>query len=468
MTKTAINAKEPGSFRDPSGFVFYQGGSLYRQINTGYKDHFDHFLRSGLYEKLVRERLLVSHEDVPEITALSPEAYKIIRPERVPFISYPYEWSFSQLKDAALLTLQIQKTALEHGMVLKDASAYNVQFQGSRPVFIDTLSFEKYTEGEPWIAYRQFCQHFLSPLALMALRDIRTHELLRFYLDGLPLDLASQLLPAHSHWNPSLAMHIHWHARSQKKFSKAGVVSGSGFRFSRAAFLGLVDSLESAVKKLRWQPSGTEWAAYYESTNYSEQSASQKKALVLEYLLAVKPSLVFDLGANTGVFSRISSKLGIPTLAFDVDPAAVEINYLEGKKENDALLLPLLLDLTNPSPAQGWAHQERKSFQARGPASVVMALALVHHLAISNNLPLCKIADFLSTLGRFLIIEFVPKTDSQVQRLLQSRKDIFPDYTQEGFEKTFADFFSVEKNTPVAGSERTLYLMKSRSLLTIN
>ncbi len=461
MKKTTATEKEPGSFRDPSGFLFYQDGKIYRQINAAYKDHYDHFLNCGLYEQLVRDRLLIPHEEISSVAAFSSDAYKIIRPERIPFISYPYEWCFSQLKDAGLLTLRIQKLALRHGMTLKDASAYNIQFRGSHPVFIDTLSFEKYQEGEPWNAYRQFCQHFLAPLALMVLNDIRTHQLLRIYLDGCPLDLASRLLPARSRLNLSLLIHIHWHARSQKRFSQKAI-HNEKFRFGRLAFLGLLDSLENALRKLNWQSSDTEWALYYEATNYSAESALQKKEQILTYLSRLKPALVFDLGANTGLFSRIASAQGIATIAFDVDPAAVECNYLECKKTEDRLLLPLLMDLTNPSPAQGWAHRERLSFQNRAPADVIMALALVHHLAISNNLPLGTIADFLSKLGRFLIIEFVPKTDSQVQRLFQSRKDIFPDYTQKCFEKAFDPYFSLEKPSTIAGSERTLYLMKSR------
>ncbi len=462
MKKTAGNETEPSSFRDPSGFLFRYAGEIYRQINVSYQEDYNLFLASGLYEHLSSRHLLVPHEEAGLDLAYSTEVYKIIRPERISFISYPYEWSFSQLKDAALLTLQIQKATLEHGMTLKDASAYNIQFQGCRPIFIDTLSFEKYQEGAPWVAYRQFCQHFLAPLALMASKDIRLGQLLRIYLDGLPLDLTSRLLPAASHWDFSLAIHIHWHARSQKRFSDKAV-SGGPQRFGRLAFLGLLDSLERAVQRLKWRPSGTEWADYYAATNYSQQSIDHKQELVREYLSVLAPAQVVDLGANTGLFSRIASTRGIPTLAFDLDPAAVELNYLEGKKNEERFLLPLVMDLTNPSPALGWAHQERGSFQERCPADTVLALALIHHLAISNNLPLPHIADFFGAISRSLIIEFVPKTDSQAQKLLSSRKDIFTDYTQQNFERAFERCFTLEKSSGIRGSERTLYLMKKRN-----
>ena len=177
------------SFRDPSGFLFYRDGELYRQINASYKEDYDRFVRSGLYEKLVSGKLLVTHEEI-NISAEKPETvYKIIKPEKIPFISYPFEWSFSQLKEAALLTLEIEKIALNYGMTLKDANAYNIQFLRGRPIFIDTLSFEKYEEGKPWIAYHQFCKHFLSPISLMKYTDIRLGQLNRIFIDGIPLDL---------------------------------------------------------------------------------------------------------------------------------------------------------------------------------------------------------------------------------------------------------------------------------------
>jgi len=198
----------PSSFRDPSGVLFVRDGSIFRQVNTIYKDNYDHLMNSGIYETLVADKLLIPHEEV-DIEGVNPDlAYKIIKPELIPFISYPYEWSFSQLKDAALATLRIQKRSVDFGMSLKDCSAYNIQFRNGKPVFIDTLSFEKYHEGQPWVAYRQFCQHFLAPLALMSCRDVRLNQLLRVYIDGVPLDLASSLLPFRTRFVFSLLSHF--------------------------------------------------------------------------------------------------------------------------------------------------------------------------------------------------------------------------------------------------------------------
>lgn len=463
MTNQVNSGQLAASFRDPSGFLFSRDGVLYRQVNRKYEQEYVRLIESGLYEKLVKPGLLIPHVEVdgPPAVAAAEAAFKVIQPERVPFISYPYEWSFGQLKDAALATLAIQRRALKVGMSLKDASAYNIQFVRGKATLIDTLSFEIYKEGLPWVAYRQFCQHFLAPLALMALKDIRLNQLLRVYIDGVPLDLASQLLPWTTRFNFGLLTHIHLHAGAQKRYAYAGeeIKSRSG-RMSRRAMTGLIDNLDATIRKLAWKPGGTEWGNYYDSTNYSDAAFEHKKQLVREWVGQVNPALAWDLGANNGVFSRVVSGAGSFVVSFDIDPAAVEQNYRQAKSEKEANLLPLLLDLTNPSPSLGWANRERDSFGLRGPANMVLALAVVHHLAISNNVPLPQLADFFAETGEWLVIEFVPKSDSQVQKLLASREDIFPTYTRAGFEAAFNKRFKIHNAIDVRESERVLYLMQ--------
>ena len=453
MTRTALES----SFRDPSGFLFRRDGTLYRQVNASYREHYDHLMGSGLFAELTRAGLLIPHEEVGVEAELPDRAYKMLRPEPVEFISYPYEWSFSQLKDAALATLQIQKVAMQHGMTLKDCSAYNIQFRSGHPVLIDTLSFEQYREGQVWVPYRQFCQHFLSPLALMALTDVRLSQLLRVYIDGIPLDLASALLPGRTRLSPALLSHIHLHAKSQEHYADRAVDT-SARKMPRLAFLGFTDNLESAVKGLRWAPHGN-WADYYAETNYSDAALEHKRRLVDHFLRQVNPRTVWDLGANTGMFSRIAAALGAQTVSFDSDPACTEANYLECVQKRETNVLPLWLDLTNPSPAIGWQNQERMSLIERGPADAALALAVVHHLAISNNVPFGHLADFFTQSCRTLIIEFVPKGDSQVRKLLASREDVFADYAQPAFEAEFGKCFAIQKAIQIEGSERTLYLM---------
>jgi len=467
MQKMMASTSEiPGSFRDPSGFLFTQGDLIYRQVNISHKENYDHLIHSGLYETLANSGLLIAHDEVSAVDyAQNNGAYKILKPEQVPFIAYPYEWCFSQLKDAALTTLEIQKIALDFGMTLKDGSAYNIQFVKGKTVLIDTLSFEKYRQGSPWIAYKQFCQHFLAPLALMSLKDVRLNQLFRIYMDGVPLDLASSLLPFRSRFKIGLLLHIHLHSKNQKRYASKPVDKERlNNRISAQAFRGLIDNLKSLIKSLSWHPKDTEWADYYtDNNNYVSDAIDHKKQLMTDLLDKVKPKVVWDLGANTGLFSRIASDKGIQTIAFDIDPAAVEMNYHECVKKGEPNILPLLFDLTNPSPGIGWNNKERMSFLERGPVDTVLALALIHHLAISNNLPLGKIASFFSDLcNRSLIIEFVPKNDSQVQKLLSTREDIFSNYTQQAFEKEFSAQFVIRDAVNIRNSQRKLYLMERR------
>jgi len=452
-----------GSFRDPAGFVFRRGGILYRQVNQAGAEDYDRLIESGLAHELVARGLLIPHEEVAEEPATSSGAHRILLPDEVPFFSYPYEWSFSQLKDAALATLEIQSVALDHDMSLRDASAYNIQFPRGRATLVDTLSFERRREG-PWVAYRQFCSHFVAPLALMSTRDARLGLLLRDHIDGVPLDLASTLLPRRARMRPALGLHIVGHARSQRRHGSEGErLKGYRERFSSRAFRGLLESLRSGIASLD-APSGVSvWSDYYdEATHYTPEAAFSKEAALGTFIDLVRPSTVWDLGANTGRFSRLASARGIDTVAFDLDPFAVDTAYLETRARGDEHLLPLVFDLTNPSPGIGWANAERMTLAERGPADLVLALALVHHLAIGNNVPLPMVADHLAELGRHLVIEFVPKTDEKVRALLSSREDIFPSYSQVEFLRAFERCFEPIRREPVASSERTLFLMRRR------
>lgn len=453
----------PGSFRDPSGFLYRRDGVLLRQVDDVYAADYDALNSSGLYAELVDKQLMIPHAEVDASLAHSQPAYKVIKPEPVAFISYPYEWCFSQLKDAALLTLDIQRRAYAKGMVLKDASAYNVQFHNGKAVFIDTLSFERYEQGSPWAAYRQFCQHFLAPLALMSHVDIHLNQLFRTNIDGVPLGLAAAMMPFKSRLNLSLTMHLFMHANSiAKAASQKGVPGQSSQRiFSQAAFLGLIDSLRSAISKLDWKPGGTEWFDYYEANNqYGEAGLEEKDRLVGEFVSQVEVGTVWDLGGNTGRFSRIAAGRGANVICADIDPGCVEANYRYVRKHGETTLLPLRLDLTNPSPAIGWNNDERNSFTERGPADMILALGLVHHLVIANNVAIPMLAKFFASYCRYLVVEFIPKGDPQMDKLLSSRPDIFPDYEKESFEAYFSSHFRILKQASVPHTPRTLYLME--------
>lgn len=457
----------PSSFRDPAGFLFSQDNTLYRQVNSEYAEDYELLMSSGLYEALIGARLLIPHKEVDLDNVEQVGAYKVLQPDKVSTISYPFEWCFSQLKDAALTTIKIQRFALKYGMVLKDASAYNIQFHRGKATFIDTLSFSKYREGEPWVAYKQFCQHFFAPLALMSLKDCRLEQLFRVYIDGIPLDLASRLLPVNSYLRYPMLVHIHLHAKTQAKYADsmhAGAGKVEVRKIGRKAYEAFLQGIDKAIQKIHWKLPDTEWGEYYSATNYQDSSMQHKEALVEEFLGLIdsEQNIVHDLGANEGHFSRIAASAGYSVVSQDIDPVAVEKNYRQLKKGKQENILPLLLDLTNPSPSLGWSLNERMSFNERIEGKIIMALALIHHLAISNNVPLAMLASYFGKLASYLIIEFVPKSDSQVERLLASREDIFHNYTQEGFEAEFSRFFSIQKRVNVEGSERTLYLLQRK------
>ncbi len=453
---------DPSSYRDPAGFIFTIDGVVYRQINKIADEAFTFFNTSGLYKKLVAQKLLVSHTEVKNLKNIEADSDRltIIKPRQVPFISYPYEWSFPQLRDAALLTLRIQKLALEHGMILKDASAYNVQFIGKKPIFIDTLSFARYEAGKPWEGYRQFCEHFINPLSIAHFSTEQAITMLQTYIDGIPLNLAVGLLPKKAKLKKGLFAHIYLHERSQRKHQGSGTQAATvpSRKVSKFALNGLMSSLEAATKAMTPPKVSTEWGKYYEFTNYNDKAFQDKAKLVESFMskLNTKPRVVWDIGANNGEFSEIAAKSGAYVVAWDIDAKAVAANYK--KDMYNEHMIPLVQDVAMPSPAIGWALTERLSLIERGPADVVFALAVVHHLAIGRNVGLSKIAELMSKIGKNIIIEFIPKTDSKVKHLLTSRKDIFLEYTIEEFEAAMGTYFELKVKKQISDSERWLYL----------
>ncbi|MDR0393395.1 MAG: hypothetical protein LBH52_04160 [Puniceicoccales bacterium] len=444
-----------GSFRDPSGFVFVENKKIFRQINPCYFETYDQLKQTGVYKELIQNGILIGHEEVKR----NDEGI-VLQAEKIPFVSYPYEWSFDQLKDAALLTLKLQIQLLQKGFSLKDASAYNIQFIGYKPIFIDTLSFEPYIQ-EPWVAFGQFCKHFLYPLMLMSRIDLRLNNLLKLWIDGVPTEIMDDFLPKTTKY---LSLNYWLYVKLVKSTQNRAQTKKQKIKctLSKQQLLRVLDGLTSAVNAMKPKRKSTEWENYYTFTNYTNSSFLKKENLIQDFIQEVQPKTVWDLGANDGQFSRLASQRGIITMAFDIDPMAVEKNYLRARTEKDVNLLPLLLDLTNPSSGIGWGNCERESLQDRGPADLGLVLALIHHLAIGNNIPFNAMAEYFSKLFSAIIIEFIPKEDSKVQELLCNRKDIFEYYNQSNFETDFERYFTIVKKTLIEESLRTLYLMKKR------
>lgn len=462
MTTTSRIA---GSFRDPAGFVFRRDGVLHRQVNPVFADRWDAVVDSGLFEALWDAGLLVRHE-VVDTSLGEGDAHVVIRPEELPFVTQPHEWAPAQRRAAALATLEAQRIALEHGCTLRDATAHNVVLHRGRAVLVDTLSFEPRAEGEPWVAYGQFCRHFLAPLALETIVDHRLRRLLWADVDGVPLDLASQLLPMRTKLRPGLLAHIHAHSRaSGRGEADPDAEPGRTATFSDRALLGLVSQLHGLVSKLTWDDIDTTWSDYDEQLDhYTGEAITAKQELVAAAVSELAPATVWDLGANTGRFSRLAAATGAHVVGWDIDAGAVEQAWrrLEEAPLTTGEYLPAILDLSNPSPGLGWGHDERPSLADRGPADLVLALAVVHHLAIGNNVPLPQVVEQLVRLGEHVLVEWVPKQDPKVRVLLATREDVFTDYTPEGFEAAVTEHAEVLRRTPLPGSDRVLYLLRRR------
>lgn len=462
MTNGLRNKDGPlgNSFRDPSGFVYKKKGIIYRQINQSYRSTFELFIASGLYTDLVASGDLIPHDMVADEEMQTEQGWRIIRPEHVCFWSYPYEWCFSQLKEAAIMTLRVQQKALKYGMSMKDGSAFNIQFINGKPVLIDSLSFEKFNPAKGWQGFRQFCMHFLAPLALMSMGDHRLGQLLRCNIDGIPLELTSSLLPWKSWLHFSTLFHIHLQVKAERRYLKKTKVIFGSHTIDARRVVALVKQLESAINRLEVRPSSS-WVDYYATTERQQEALLEKDRVVGTYLAMVAPRTVWDFGANDGRFSRLAAKQSQTVISFDFDLACVEMSYRKCKSAGYTNILPLCLDLTNPSGRMGWGNDETMSLSDRSPTDLILCLALIHHLAIGKNIPFDRVARWLSTLTTHLIIEFVPKCDPMVQRMLRRRDDIFPDYDEKSFELIFSRYFRIIESEKISCTSRMIYLMKS-------
>lgn len=449
----------PASFKDPSGFIFQANGVVYRQVNQRSAAAYDLLMSSGLYNKLVQKKQLIPHREVAENLTGTPDWYKTLQPENIPHISYPYEWCFEQLRDAALLTLRVLRTALSHGMILKDATPFNIQFVQGKPVFIDTLSFAIYNPAQPWVAYRQFCQCFLFPLYLEHYLKKDVQKILSAYIEGIPVDVTARLLP----WKSNLSLGVWLHVYLQNTVQRNKKEGGNTVQFQKKKLLDLISHLESILQRFPAERTyKTTWNNYYEDTILSQDYLQQKDLIFRRLCEPLSVHTVLDLGANDGYFSRILAGKGIQVIATDVDGQCINRLYGEVKKNNLPNILPLMLDVSNPSPAIGFHNRERASFHERIKPDLVLALALVHHLVIGKNIPLPILAAYFHDIAPLLIIEFVPKEDEKVQQMLKSREDVFPGYNVSSFEEEFSRYFEILEKSQVPQTSRILYQMKRK------
>ncbi len=457
------NNRHSSSFRDPSGFIFEDQGVVKRSISKLYFKQYEALKSSGVFEKLQHAGLLIAHKECSN----SPSEI-IIEPEQIPFFTYPYEWSFDQYKAAALLTLRIQKFALEHDFSLKDASAFNITFHKGRMVFIDTLSFDFYEENTPWRAFKQFVSHFFGPLLLAKYHGSESLKLMNTFIDGIPIKMLSSMLPFKTKLNPFLYSNVHLLAKFEERHSEDYDGQTKQARLSKKGQLNIVEGLYDYIKKMSLNSTSSEWGNYYDKTNYAVDAFDQKSDIIERWIKTLNTRTLIDVGGNDGTFVRKIEHDLDQALVCDIDYNAVDVNYRLTKKHKEAYMLPFVFDVLNPSANIGFNHQERDSFLKRiqGFApDVTMALAVIHHMSLSGNIPFEMSAEFFSSFSKYLIIEFPKREDSWVQRLLNTKgefKSHFDFYSIAHFEKCYQSYFTLVEEKAIDHSERVMYLFKSK------
>ena len=464
MFRSGIDA---GSFRDPRGHVHIEDGRVFRTITrTGIED-FRKVEATGLLRRLVDTGRLVDFREVEPRTHGfdGSEVVALLEHPRLPFVSHPYEWGFQLLKRAALLQLEIGLEALRDGVTLTDATAYNVQFVGAEPRFIDHLAFRPYRDGEFWTAHRQFCEQYLNPLLLRSKLGVPHNAWYRGALEGIATTDLSRMLPLRKKlsWNvlTQVVLQAHFQNASLEKSARAAVSNTRGL--PRPAFESLLSSLRDWIATL--EPLGapeTVWGDYAERNSYSDRAGAQKRSFVEAFAAAVRPGLLWDVGCNTGEYSEAALRGGAGyVVGFDADQTALDKAFARAR-DTRLPFLPLFLDAANPAPSQGWAERERKGLGGRADADALLALALVHHLAIGRNMPIAGVVDWLVSLAPEGVIEFVPKSDPMVRELLRLREDIFPDYEFGQFEASLSERAEIVRVETVADSGRQLVWYRRR------
>ena len=449
------------SFRDPSGYVFVESGLFKRVINPIYFEQYSALVNSGFFNKLFQNKLLIEHEELSK-----DESRIVIQPEQIPFITYPYEWSFNQYKEAALLTLKIQKYAVEHNFSLKDASAFNIVFHNGKAIFIDTLSFDFYKENEPWRAYKQFIEHFLAPLLLSHYHGAQSIKLMSNFIDGIPIKMLSSMLPFKTKLNPFLYSNAHLLAKFENRYKEDYSGRQKTLKLSKKGQLDIIKSLYSFIKKLSLKEN-TEWGNYYTKTNYSDDAFNLKSEIIDVWIDKLSVKTLIDIGGNDGTFVRRIKHKFEQALVCDIDNKSIDHCHAKIRTNKEVNILPFVLDVLSPSAPIGFNNLERQSFldriQSFAP-DVTLALALIHHMSLSGNITFSMSAKFFASFSKYLIIEFPKRSDSWVECLLNAKgpfKNHFDFYNINEFEEAYSKHFDLIEKTPIGHSERIMYLFKA-------
>lgn len=465
MNTNPSSSVDTGSFRDRDGRIYTRGDRIIRGVSTSALAEFKKLESTAFYTRFLQKGLLVGSDLLdPENIDLPPEIMQqwagFIEHRRIPVITYPYEWTFSMLRDAALLQLDLVEAAIEEGMTLKDATPYNVQFEGGKPVFIDIASFETLPAGAPWTGYRQFCEMFLFPLLLQAYKGIHFQPLMRSNIDGIGVQTAAKLFGFRDRFRAGVLTHVWLQAKLDSRFGNTQQNVRSDLKkagFNQAMILANVRKLGKLIRKLSWSGEGSEWGGYEEFHNYSESDHRLKESFISDSVAGSKADVVWDIGCNTGQFSKMAAQHASSVLAMDLDHFAVERLYRETRETGLKNILPLVQNVTDPSPNWGWRNGERVDLQTRARPDLVLCLALIHHVVISANVPMEEFVSWLAELSDQLVIEYVSRSDDKVKTLLRNKEDRYSDYSREALEYNLAKHFRVVSQQEMESGNRHLY-----------
>jgi hypothetical protein len=459
------SAVDTGSFRDRDGRIYRYGDRIIRGVSKTALAEFKKLESTAFYSKSLEKGSIIGSDlldsgnvDLP--SEVMQQWAGFIEHRLIPVISYPYEWTFGMLRDAALLQLELLEAAIEEGMTLKDATPYNIQFDAGKPVFIDIASFETLPAGAPWTGYRQFCEMFLFPLMLQAYRGIHFQPLMRSCIDGINVQTAAKLFGLRDRMRSGVLTHVWLQAKLDSRYGNTQKNVRSDLKkagFNQAMILANVRKLAKLIRKLNWQGEGSEWGGYEAFHNYSESDHQLKESFIDQSVAGSNADIIWDIGCNTGQFSKVAARHASHVLAMDLDHFAVERLYRETRGTGLTNILPLVQNITDPSPNWGWRNRERVDLKKRARPDMVLCLALIHHVVITANVPMEEFVNWLAGLSDQLVIEYVSRSDDKVKTLLRNKEDRYSDYSREELENKLAKYFRIVRQQEMESGNRTLY-----------
>ena len=455
---------ERGSFRDRSARVFHRDGLIYRAISEASLREWTWVSTRQFFQEAMNAQQIIHTHRVERVENLPPESDfpAILQHQRLPLITWPYEWCFSMLRDAALLQLELMESSLKDTCIFKDASAYNFQFQGTQPILIDTPSIVRLTPGTPWEGYRQYCQMFLYPLMLQAWKGVHFQPWLRGCLEGISPDQFARMLSWFDLLRGGALTHVWLHARLQSvaELPTSTASSMKTHGFNTQMIQNNVAGLKRVVSRLRWKESASVWSDYDQVAAPVSRDGHEKERFVERVCSSSHWKTVWDLGCNQGRYSRIAAKHSDLVIAMDSDHLTIDRLYQSLRDEQNRVIVPLVMDLSDPSPGLGWRGEERASLEQRSRPDLILCLAVIHHLVIGRNLLLGDVVRWLASFNAAVIIEFVDRDDEQVQRLLRNRQDVFCDYSKQEFLRLVESHFLVHQQLGLSSGTRTLFHLK--------